>query len=161
MRLRMIRHLCVIIFSVLAGNAFSTGIPEIVELTSDNAERLGFELTEVNSGDDKVRMVVFKFPKNVHGDWVATRVQTALMDKSGDEITGSSSDYVVTDVEPSVLAHYQPGSHDLAIMVQYFCKQGGGYGCSEAYSVSSVTNYLITSAGTTARKRAGTPCCRR
>ncbi|QDO82710.1 hypothetical protein FM037_05000 [Shewanella psychropiezotolerans] len=135
----MIKCFFVILLSVLAGNVFSSGVPELVELTPDNSKDLGFELKEAYSGDDKVRMVIFTFPKTTHGNWVAKRVQLSLLDSTGDEVMGASSDYVVTDEAPSVMAHYQPGNYDMAIMVQYFCKVKG---CVEAYSVRSVTHYL-------------------
>lgn len=63
----MIKCFFVILLSVLAGNVSSSGVAELVELTPDNSMDLGFELKEIYSGDEKVRMVIFTFPKNIHG----------------------------------------------------------------------------------------------
>ena len=125
----------------------ASGVPESIELTPSNVAKFGFKL--VDDGIDSasgVRTVTLKFPSKIRSGWLARRVQTYLLDERGEQLAGTSSDYQVSGSTPSVLAHYPAEKYDLAFVIQYFCKKGGGYGCAEAYVLESVNTFLKATA---------------
>jgi len=70
------------------------------------------------------------------------RVQTYLTDKSENELSSTSFDYVISSSEPRLLFHFQPKINDMAVVIQYFCPDGEGYECTESYTIESVVNYF-------------------
>jgi hypothetical protein len=142
MRFNMHRVFALLLLFASA-QVMADGMPKEVQLTPGNIDRLGFNLrVEVDPSDAGIRIVYFNFPLTVHGNWQPRRVQTYLFDKSGNEVTSTSADYKVVDTNPRILAHYQLETHDMAIVIQYFCKPEGGRACAEAYTISSVTQHL-------------------
>ncbi len=119
------------------------GLPKEILVTNKNAKELGFHLKlDEQSSDPEVWVVSLSFPIVINKNWKVARVQTYLTDKSENELSSTSFDYVTSSGEPRLLFHFQPKINDMAVVIQYFCPDGEGYECAESYTIESVIDYF-------------------
>ena len=131
------------ILLLLAAPAYATGIPEEIEVLNSNAAELGFSVSLLGATDE-AKGVRLGFPAKLSDGRMAVRVQTALVDKRGEQLYVHSSDYAVGASHqdgPSVLAAYPPDL-DLVFQVQYEC----GNSICVSFVIKSVSNFLKRSA---------------
>jgi hypothetical protein len=140
----VMRSTIVLILILISAIVLSTPVLESVEVTPENSAELGFSLNDIGSGNPQAMLVKLDFPATIEDGKRAKRVQTYLLDSSGKELSSSSADYSVESKSPSLLAHFNPAAHDMALVIQYFCSNIGSVSCAKSYTISSVKNYLIT-----------------
>jgi peroxiredoxin family protein len=131
-------------FWLLSSFALADSGPQRTELTNDIAKKLGFSITDMGSGKSEIKLIHFKFPSNIGTGCNAGRIQTALLDSDKVEISSSSFDSQIASDSPSILFHYNNLKHDMAIQIQYCCTTGDLPGCKKAYTIDSVSKFLIT-----------------
>jgi hypothetical protein len=134
-----------VIFTFWLFSAFASADsgPQRTELTNAIAKELGFSVSEMESGKSEIKLIHFKFPSNIGNGCKAGRIQTALLGSDKLEISSSSFDSQVASDSPSILFHYNNLKHDMAIQIQYCCTTGDFPGCKKAYTIGSVSKFLI------------------
>jgi hypothetical protein len=149
------RNFFAVIFSILLSHsAAANSVPEEFAVSSENARALGFSASlSEEPGEPKVWLVSLQFPAVVEGNLQAKRVQTYLFEKAGKEISSTSADYTVLSKSPSLLFHYRPETHDMAIVIQYGSLDSDDGSVTKAYTIESVSEYLITSQGSKGASR--------
>lgn len=118
-------------------SVLSAELPNATEVTPKNAESLGVKVSEEASGVSNVKLLYLQFPQQ-HNGCAAGRVSSTLLSDSGDEVTSSSMDYQVGSSSPSILAHFQPSSADMAFVIQYCCSGAPALGCKSALVINSI-----------------------
>ena len=118
-------------------SVFSGGLPNSTKVTSKNAESLGIKVSEEDSGASKVKLFYLQFPQQYSG-CAAGRVSSTLLNNDSDEVTSSSMDYQVGSSSPTILAHFQPSSSDMAFVIQYCCSGAKAPGCKSALVINSI-----------------------
>ena len=134
---------CILFFLGVPLHVVGVGLPKEILITNKSAKELGFYITlDDQSSGSELWVVSLSFPISINKNWKVARVQTYLIDKSENELSGTSFDYVISSGEPELLFHFQPKINDMVVVIQYFCPDGGGYGCAEAYTIESVIDYF-------------------
>jgi len=118
-------------------SVFGADLPDSVEVTMGNAKSLGVMVTEEDSGASNIKLLYLRFPQHYKG-CAAGRVSSTLLNNDGDEVTSSSMDYQVGSSTPSILAHFNPSSSDMAFVIQYCCNGAKYLGCKSALVINSI-----------------------
>jgi len=121
-------------------SVFGAGLPVSTDVTSMNAESLGVKVTEEESGASKIKLFSLQFPQQYRG-CSAGRVSSTLLNSDGGEITSSSMGYQVGSTSPSILAHFQPSSSDMAFVIQYCCSGAKAPRCKSALVINSIKEF--------------------
>lgn len=121
-------------------SALAGGLPANTELTPENSESFSVKLTALDSGDSATSMYRLSFSPRIEECGIG-RVQTALFDGEK-QVSGSSMDYDVGSLQPSVLFHMPSKGYDMAIALQYCCSTESFRACEKSLSIRSVRAFM-------------------
>jgi len=125
--------------AVMAGQAFASGSLEIMWITPENAEELGFELEIYREGD--ATEAAFTGPLSLNDGCVPKQSGAALTDASDRTLALHMAYFEPGNTRPTALAAYTNSGHTMSVWIDYFCPSGRELE-SRRYAIESIADFL-------------------
>jgi hypothetical protein len=124
-------------FAALTTTAGAGGLPEATEVTPENAASYEIEVSEEPAASYGEKSFSISFPSEAQGGCSLGRIQTAIFDSSGRQISISSFDTSVSGASGSLLVGYSDPDQSMSVGLQYCCKKPD-FACEIMFSIESL-----------------------